>query len=155
MGVPTSYTLNGTAAAAAAAGLERSVRLVRVASGAGQATAPQTDNVTLQMPWAAATPEAVAGFSAVCWLFALNLAQQRPEEFGRRRPLGLVLSMAGGTPIEAWMSAESAAKCPGVPAHAGCTSHGNVTSGLYNEQIAPLRGIVFKLAVWYVGILRP
>ena len=47
------------------------------------------------------------------------------------------------------MTEESAAKCPNVPASAGCSNSGNLTSGLYNEQIAPLRGMVFKLAVWY------
>ena len=82
----------------------------------GQATSPQT-NVTLDLGWTKATPTVVAGFSAVCWLFALNLAYQRPDVFAEQRPLGLVMSEAGGTPIEAWMPAESAANCyPNVPA---------------------------------------
>lgn len=150
MGVPTSYILNNTAAIAAAETLKHSVRLFRVASGAGQKTEPQT-NVTLLLEWTPATPAAVQGFSAVCWTFAMGLAAQRPSEFVQRRPLGLVLSEAGGTPIEAWMSSASAAKCAGVPTNAGCSNNGNLTSGLFNEQIAPLRGMMFKLAVWYQG----
>ena len=150
MGIPTSYILNSTNVTAAAEALERSVRLLRVASGDGQATSPQT-NVTLQLGWSRATPATVIGFSAVCWTFALNLAYQRPDVFARQRPLGLVMTEAGGTPLEAWMSAASAAACPGVPATSGGTNTGNITSGLYNEQIAPFQGMVFKLAVWYQG----
>ena len=150
MGIPTSYILNGTAATAAAATLGRSVRLLRVKSGTGQTSNPQT-NVSLLLEWTRATPTLVMRFSAVCWTFALGLAYQRPDEFAHRRPLGLVLSMAGGTPIEAWMTVESAAKCPNVPVSSGCANNGNLTAGLYNEQIAPLRGMYFKLAVWYQG----
>eukprot|EP00729_Bicosta_minor_P000264 gene264-8704_t len=151
MGIPTSYILNSTAVIAAAEKLGKSVRLLRVASGDGQATTPQTD-VTLQLEWTRATPATVAAFSAVCWTFALNLAYLRPDEFAEEgRPLGLVMSEAGGTPIEAWMSAESAAKCPDVPRNASCTNTGNITSGLFNEQIAPFRSMSFKLAIWYQG----
>lgn len=151
MGIPTSYILNSTAVIAAAEKLGKSVRLLRVASGDGQATTPQTD-VTLQLEWTRATPATVAGFSAVCWTFALNLAYLRPDEFAEEGgPLGLVMSEAGGTPIEAWMSAESAAKCPDVPRNASCTNTGNITSGLFNEQIAPFRSMSFKLAIWYQG----
>ena len=49
------------------------------------------------------------------------------------------------------MTTESAAKCPGVPTTAGTANSGNVTAGLYNEQIAPLRGMHMKTAVWYQG----
>ena len=151
MGIPDSYILNSTAVIAAAETIGRSVRLLRVASGDGQATTPQT-NVTLQLAWAHATPATVASFSAVCWTFALNLAYQRAAEFGAAgRPLGLVMTEAGGTPVEAWMSKESAAQCPGVPATAGCDNTGNITSGLFNQQIAPLQGMTFKLAIWYQG----
>ena len=128
MDIPTSYILNSTAVIAEAEGLERSVRLLRVASGDGQATTPQT-NVTLQLGWTRALPATVDDFSAVCWTFALNLAYQRPHEFAQQRPLGLVMTEAGGTPIEAWMSVESAAACTGVPATAGCANTGNITSG--------------------------
>ena len=150
MGVPTSYILNSSAAIAAAEALTQSVRLLRVASGTGQAISPQAD-VTLQLGWSKATPTLVSGFSAVCWTFALGLANRQPGEFARQRPLGLVLSAVGGTPVEAWLPAASAAKCPGVPSSAGCSHRGNITSGLFNEQIAPLRGMVFKLAIWYQG----
>ena len=152
MGIPTSYILNSTAIIAAAEDVGRSVRLLTVASGDGQATAPQTD-VTLRLAWTRATPAVVSSFSAVCWTFAINLAYQQPDEFAGKRPLGLVMSEAGGTPIEAWMSAESAAKCPSVPPNANCTNTGNITSGLYNEQIAPFRGMAFKLAIWYQGAI--
>ena len=150
MGVPTSYILNSSAAIAAATTLTKSVRLLRVSTGTGQATSPQTD-VALQLGWSKVTPTLVSGFSAVCWTFALGLANRQPGEFAHKRPLGLVLSAVGGTPLEAWLTADSAAKCPGVPASAGCSHRGNVTSGLFNEQIAPLRGMVFKLAIWYQG----
>ena len=58
MGVPTSYILNGTAAAAAplTAGAP-----LHIATGAGQATQPRSaDNVQLRLPWTPATPEPVS-----------------------------------------------------------------------------------------------
>lgn len=93
----------------------------------------------------------VGSFSAVCLTFALGLIKQRPEL--AQRPMGLVVSATGGTPLEAWMSSESATNCPEVPKDAGCQHHGNFTAGLYNGMINPLRYMTFKLAIWYqVGV---
>ena len=53
--------------------------------------------------WKAATEELLDEFSAAAWFFAQALYAQRP------RPVGLINAAWGGTPIEAWMSAEALA----------------------------------------------
>ena len=57
--------------------------------------------------WAASGPESARGFSAVGWVFARTIH----EELGV--PVGIIDSTWGGTPAEAWTSAE------GLAAHGG------------------------------------
>ena len=108
---------------------------------------PQDNVRGLTIPWSRPTQELASSFSAVCLTFALQLITQRPEL--AQRPMGLVVSAAAGTPVEAWMTAKSAAECPGVPKDAGCKNVGNLTSGLFNGQIHPLRQMSIKLVVFY------
>ena len=121
---------------------------------------PQDDVGPLKTVWSRPLPPSdptqsnqsvTSSFSAVCLTFALGLVKKQPEL--SQRPMGLVVSATGGTPVEAWMSSKSATNCPEVPKDAGCQHKGNITSSLYNGMIYPLRQMAFKLAVWYqVGV---
>ena len=44
-------------------------------------------------------------FSAVCWFYGKNLY----DEF--KRPIGLIATNWGGTPVEAWSSPDALKKC--------------------------------------------
>ena len=83
--------------------LVRQIRLKHKFSPVPQAKAPTTG-------WQAATPGTVGDFSAVAYFFA--------REMHRRSgvPIGIVQSTSGGTPIEAWISAEALARDPAYPA---------------------------------------
>lgn len=72
-------------------------------------------------------------------------------------PIGLVASMWGGTPIEAWSTPEAMAKCPTdkeelVPIDETWLSDApedpqpNVPSVLWNGMIAPLLQMQFKVS---------
>ena len=73
------------------------LRLLTVSQAAGyrpQAEVPTT-------PWQVCSPATVAEFSAVAYFFGRDLLRQYQV------PIGLVVSSWGGTPAEAWVSAES------------------------------------------------
>ncbi|MEL7237606.1 MAG: sialate O-acetylesterase, partial [Planctomycetota bacterium] len=53
--------------------------------------------------WQRATPETVAGFSAVAYYFGKTLR----EQIGDDTPIGLIESAFGGTPIESWLPREA------------------------------------------------
>ncbi|WP_394795251.1 sialate O-acetylesterase [Armatimonas sp.] len=63
---------------------------------------PKQD-VEVQLPWSAAAPESVPGFSAVGYYFGRMLS----EKLGV--PIGLISSDWGGTPAEAWTPEEKLA----------------------------------------------
>ena len=44
-------------------------------------------------------------FSAVCWFYGKNLYDQL------KRPIGLIATDWGGTPVEAWSSPDALHKC--------------------------------------------
>jgi sialate O-acetylesterase len=56
--------------------------------------------------WISATPENVLGFGAITFFFARSLYQEY------KVPVGIINSSVGGTPIEAWISAEGAKVIP-------------------------------------------
>jgi hypothetical protein len=147
--IPTSYILLNQSTIAAAVAHRSAIRVMSVDPGL-QTTTPQDNVGPLTIPWSVPTPEIAGRFSAVCLTTALGLIEQDPAYFAHR-PLGLVANAAAGTPVEAWMPADSAAKCPAVPTDAGCELTGNLTSGLYNGQIHPFRRMAFKLAIFYQG----
>ena len=149
--IPASYILQNESAIEAAIALNASLRMLYVQPGVQRAT-PQNNVGPLVFSWSRPSTtnrHAVGAFSAVCLTFALGLVAQKPELSSR--PMGLVVSAASGTPVEAWMTPESVANCPDVPSDAGCSNTGNLTSGLYNGQIHPFHKMAFKLAIWYQG----
>jgi sialate O-acetylesterase len=66
--------------------------------------APQEDITSVQ--WKAAVGEEVRSFSAVAYFFAKKLYEQY------KVPIGLINASVGGTPIEAWTSAEGLSNFP-------------------------------------------
>lgn len=61
--------------------------------------APQDDVESGQ--WVAASPDTVAGFSAVAFYFARELFEHN------RVPIGILNNALGGSPVEAWLSEEA------------------------------------------------
>ncbi|ACE83348.1 sialate O-acetylesterase [Cellvibrio japonicus] len=59
-----------------------------------------------QGQWKSATPEQIAGFSAVGFFFAQTLLEQT------RVPIGIISIPVGGSPAEAWMSEQALAAYP-------------------------------------------
>lgn len=86
--------------------------------------------------------------SAVCWLFGRYLYDTL------RYPIGLISSLWGGTPIEAWSSGRSLKAC-GVHRQ-GFIPSDSVTgpseySVLWNAMIHPLSNMTLKGVIWYQG----
>ena len=76
--------------------------------------------------WQVCSPATVAGFSAVAYFFGRDLLQQYQV------PIGLVVSSWGGTPAEAWVSAEGLGALPEFgPALAGFAQR---TTSLADDQ---------------------
>ncbi|XP_052237319.1 sialate O-acetylesterase-like isoform X3 [Dreissena polymorpha] len=122
----------------------------------------------VQQPWSRASKESVGGadwtyFSAVCWLYGKYLYQQL------KRPIGLVASTWGGTPVEAWSSKDAMAMCasPSVgllqsdaPSiverpNSAVPNFGvadqNTPTQLWNAMINPLLNMTIYGAIWYQG----
>lgn len=55
-------------------------------------------DLTVTTPWSICTPDSAAGFSAVAFFFAREIAQREHV------PIGVIQSAWGGTPAEAWTS---------------------------------------------------
>jgi sialate O-acetylesterase len=100
----------------------------------------------LQGAWKVCSPKDVAegswgGFSAVGYFFGRRLQQDLDV------PIGLVEDCVGGTPAEAWTSAETL-RSLGI----GDTGSGpNTPTVLYNGMIAPVAPLAISGAIWYQG----
>jgi len=106
------------------------------------ADTPQNDLLGVTRNWALPTGGNMAGYSAVCWLFAKNLFMK----YGR--PIGLVQTCWGGTRIEAWSSPQALSECfATVPPGTGA----NAASVLYNAMIHPFNPMPIFGAIWYQG----
>lgn len=113
------------------------------------------ENVSWQKPldnckgsWKATTPENAASFSAVAYLFASNLYDLL------QIPVGIVEADWGGTPVEAWMSADELSAFSGITVpreKSSANSEKKTPAGLYNGMIYPIVGYGIKGAIWYQG----
>jgi sialate O-acetylesterase len=93
MEFPVSRSLGGSGEIAAAK--NDSIRMLSIAH---DSSALPLAHFKSPVAWAAASPDTVPNFSAVCYFFAREL--QRTQ----RVPLGLIHSSWGGSRIEPWMS---------------------------------------------------
>ena len=116
------------------------------------------DPATLVHDWTAASADTVGAFSAVCFLAARDVRRlQAAANPGRKaRPVGLIASYVGGTPVGCWANDHAAdstcnvvpsqaANVPCDPAQACCPA------ALYDDKIAPLAGFNVRAVLWYQG----
>jgi sialate O-acetylesterase len=88
-------------------------------------------------------------FSATCWFYGRDLFA-RLNSTDQARPIGLIESAVGGTPIEHWMAPSALDKCKG-PDKAWQWPDTFTDSGLWNDHISPLLRTSIRGAVWYQG----
>ena len=101
---------------------------------------PLTD---VKAKWLEATPESVAGFSAVGYLFA----KQLQETLGV--PVGMIKSAVSSTTIAAWMSEQLLRESFGI--EMGTKAGKANAAELFNAMISPLVGYGIKGFLWYQG----
>ncbi|KAM8927623.1 sialate O-acetylesterase [Pelodytes ibericus] len=120
-------------------------------------TAEMEDLAKVDLQWSLPSAENLGHgsftyFSAVCWLFGRHLSRRL------KYPIGLVESVWGGTPVEAWSSKRALSQCGLSPKcecvmdrfygfYAGPCDY----SVLWNAMIHPLLNMTIKGAIWYQG----
>jgi sialate O-acetylesterase len=125
------------------------------------ATSPAPSATAPTMGWDTASPQTLAqdgswgGFSGVGWYFGKGLYQDL------NIPIGLIGSYYGGTPAEAWTSADALTKAmpdiaATIPAQLAADSTAakhspNIPSVLFNAMVNPLIPYGIKGAIWYQG----
>ncbi|KAE8592125.1 hypothetical protein XENTR_v10018651 [Xenopus tropicalis] len=131
---------------------------IRLFTAALEVSLEELDDLAkVDLQWSAPTPENLGNgeftyFSAVCWLFGRHLSRRL------KYPIGLVESVWGGTPVEAWSSKRALQKC-GLSQHMECASSRSMYAGpcnytvLWNAMIHPLLNMTIKGAIWYQGKL--
>jgi len=101
-----------------------------------------------QSAWKMAEPEAVSNFSATAYYFGKMLYERL------RVPIGLVNISYGGSPVEAFMDAETLKAFPEIkvpaPADTSKLNNKNATV-LYNGMLHPFLGYTIKGCIWYQG----
>jgi sialate O-acetylesterase len=111
--------------------------------------------------WDVCTPQTLQadgtwnGFSAVGWYFGKGLYEDQ------KVPIGLLASFVGGTPAEAWTSADALTKAmpdiaATIPAQLAANLNNRrrntaIPSVLFNGMINPLIPYGVKGAIWYQG----
>ena len=99
--------------------------------------------------WSVSGPDTVGNFSAVAYHFGQKLQKELDV------PVGLIHTSWGGTPAQAWASAEALAAEPSLKYYVdsvkGGTAGPNTPGALYNAMIHPLLKFKVKGAIWYQG----
>lgn len=173
MGLTVIATVNASAyiAAAGSGAAAAALRIAQVATDPSyyNVTSPQTD-LLLSVPWGAPSPANVAGMSAVCYYYGLEMVANHPG-----MPVGMIASAWGGTAVEVWMSPAALAKCgatraatPAADDSAAATARSNPDPGLghlpgrahelgacptlhstlWNAMIAPLLPLALSGYLW-------
>lgn len=102
--------------------------------------------------WGLNTPAEVAECSATAYFFAEEI-----NEMLDNVPVGLIISVWGGTDVQPWMSAEAAAKfdlkypTPTEPVDRSTPEVLRMASTLYNSMAAPVLPYTIKGMLWYQG----
>jgi sialate O-acetylesterase len=112
---------------------------------------PQTENEGYG--WQVCSPSTAGSFSAVGYFFARDLYLRYQV------PIGIISSPWGGTPAEAWVSAEALKQLPDFQAKVASLAPPttpekdpqNAVTVLYNGLIAPLLPYALKGIIWYQG----
>ncbi len=107
-----------------------------------------TKDTSKNSSWKTVSPETVSNFSATAYYFGRLLQQQL------KVPVALINVSYGGSPAEAFMSAESLKGFPEItipsPTGTDKLTNKNATT-LYNGMIHPIMGYTIKGAIWYQG----
>ncbi len=107
--------------------------------------APEKD---CQGRWLPSSPEALKGFSAIGYLYGLQLHRLLNV------PIGIVNASWGGTIIEAWMDADAQKEFTDVDLNELYNEKLQVYNkpiSLYNGMIAPLTNFSLRGFIWYQG----
>ncbi|XP_039248011.2 sialate O-acetylesterase-like [Styela clava] len=114
---------------------------------ASQVTSPVPlyDMVDIAQAWAVPSAVNAQYFSAVCWLYAQNIYNKI------KKPLGLISSNWGGTPVEAWSSPQALANCNLDKVNSYISMSPQSNSVLWNAMIHPLLNMTISGAIWYQG----
>lgn len=124
-------------------GMYPDIRLFNVTQKS--AVKPQKDCVG---KWEVSSPAAVKSFSAIGYLYGLQLRKVLNV------PIGVINSSWGGTIIEAWMDAESQKSFTDVDLNLVNNEKLPVFDkpiSLYNGMIAPISNYSIRGAIWYQG----
>lgn len=108
----------------------------------------QTKDTSKTSFWKTSNPENISNFSATAYYFGRLLQQQL------KVPVALINVSYGGSPAEAFMSAESLKAFPeiAVPAATGTDKLNNKNATtLYNGMVHPITGYTIKGCIWYQG----
>jgi sialate O-acetylesterase len=108
----------------------------------------QTKDTSKSSVWKNASPENISNFSATAYYFGRLMQQQL------KIPVALINVSYGGSPAEAFMSAESLKAFPEivVPSATGTEKLNNKNATtLYNGMIHPVTGYTIKGCIWYQG----
>lgn len=118
----------------------KNLRLFNVAHS--YAEAPQS---TCGGEWMVCTPEHVATFSAIGYLFGRRLTEALDM------PVGIIVSSYGGSRIESWLDAASIKKFDPEDYIAKADKPYRDPCKLFNAMIAPLVGSSIRGVVWLQG----
>lgn len=105
-------------------------------------------DTTKASPWKFAEPEAVSNFSATAYYFA-KILQERLKV-----PIGIVNISYGGSPVEAFMDAETLKAFPEIKVPAATDTarlNNRVATVLYNGMLGAFLGYAIKGCLWYQG----
>jgi sialate O-acetylesterase len=107
-----------------------------------------TKDTSKSSAWKNANPESISNFSATAYYFGRLMQQQL------KVPVALINVSYGGSPAEAFMSAEALKVFPEItiPSTTGTEklSNKNATT-LYNGMVHPITGYTIKGCIWYQG----
>jgi sialate O-acetylesterase len=98
--------------------------------------------------WKEATPESISNFSATAYFFGRDLHELLNV------PIGLINDSYGGSPVEAFMDAETLGAFPDIQlpsAKDSATANNRTPTVLYNGMIHPVVGYGIKGFLWYQG----
>lgn len=108
----------------------------------------QTKDTSKSAVWKNANPENTSNFSATAYYFGRLMQQQL------KVPVALINVSYGGSPAEAFMSAESLKAFPeiAVPSATGTEKLNNKNATtLHNGMVYPITGYTIKGCIWYQG----
>jgi sialate O-acetylesterase len=117
---------------------------------------PIEELLSIELYWAAASPKSIGGptwtyMSAVCWLYGRMIHQALGG-----RPIGLIATSWGGTPIQVWMPPKAFQDCNHTEGmiqryHESFNYFPSNHSGLFNSMIHPFTRMVIYGSIWYQG----